>query len=121
MLVETDDLIVSEFAYGPGERGAKPHVHHLHGDGFLVAEGEFAFRFRDGSHALAAGTLVLIPPNAVHGFDNDSTERARCFNFHMPSSGFGDYLRGRNPDFDQHDPPEVDSVAASVVVARLSQ
>ena len=24
----------------------------------------------------------------------------------MPASGFGDYLRGRNPDFDQHDPPE---------------
>ena len=24
----------------------------------------------------------------------------------MPSFGFADYMRGRNPDFDQFDPPE---------------
>ena len=105
LLVDADELTISEFAYGPGERGAKPHVHHHHADAFLVMEGEFTFHLQEGSRALPAGTLIVFPPDVVHGFDNDSDGPARCFNFHLPSSGFGDYLRGRNPDFDQHDPP----------------
>jgi quercetin dioxygenase-like cupin family protein len=117
VLVDAEELIVSEFAYGPGERGAKPHVHHRHSDAFLVVEGEFTFHLRDGSRALPAGTLFFIPPDVVHGFDNDSGASARCFNFHMPSSGFGDYLRGRNPDFDQFDPPEDGGVDPSSALA----
>ncbi len=121
VLVDADELIVSEFAYGPGERGAEPHVHLHHADGFLVVEGEFTFHLRDGSQALPAGTLVLFPPGVVHGFDNDSAESARCFNFHLPASGFGDYLRGKNPSFDQYDPPEDGGVdPASIVAVRLS-
>ena len=122
VLVETDDLTISEFRYGAGERGAQLHVHHEHADGFLVLEGEFTFHFRDGSRVLSAGTLLVIPPGVVHGFDNDSTAAARCFNFHMPSFGFADYMRGRNPDFDQVDPPEDGGVdPAAVVVARLAK
>jgi uncharacterized cupin superfamily protein len=120
VLLDADDLIVSEFAYGPGERGAAPHVHHDHGDAFLVVEGEFTFAMRDGPVAVPAGTMVLMPPDAVHGFDNSSGAPARCFNFHMPASGFGNYLRGRNPGFDQHDPPTSDADTPPVVVARLS-
>jgi quercetin dioxygenase-like cupin family protein len=122
LLVDADELTVTEFAYGPGERGAEPHVHRHHADGFLVVEGEFTFTFRDGPLAISEGTLVLFPPGVVHGFDNDSTAAARCFNFHMPSSGFAEYLRGRNPDFDQLDPPEDGGVdPAAVVAVRLSQ
>jgi len=121
LLVDADELVVSEFFYGPGERGAKPHIHRHHADGFFVVEGEFTFAFRDGSLFGPAGTLVLFPPGVVHGFDNDSTSDARCFNLHMPSSGFADYLRGRNPDFDQHDPPaDGGADPASVVAVRLS-
>ena len=122
VLLDAEELIISEFAYGPGERGAEPHVHHAHADGFLVVEGEFAFHDRDGTLPAPAGTLVLFPPDVVHGFDNDSESHARCFNLHMPSSGFGDYLRGRNPGFDQHDPPEGSGVdPATIVAVRLSQ
>src|SRR5262249_51624776 len=113
------ELIVSEFEYGPGERGAEAHVHHSHTDGFLVVGGEFAFALRDGPQALAAGTLLVLPPDVVHGVDNDSGSTARCFNIHAPASGFGDYLRGRNPDFDQHDPP-ADGDSGSPLVVRLS-
>lgn len=121
VLVETDELTISEFDYGPGEQGAKPHVHRLHADGFLVIEGEFAFHFRDGSRALGEGTLLAIPPGVVHGFDNDSDAHARCFNFHMPSLGFADYMRGHNPDFDQHDPPEDGGLdPASAITVRLA-
>lgn len=121
ILIDGDELIVSEFAYGPGERGAERHVHREHADGFLVVEGEIAFHHRDGTLAAPAGTLFVFPPNAVHGFDNASGAPMRCFNLHMPASGFGDYLRGRNPGFDQHDPPADGGVAPSEIVAvRLS-
>jgi quercetin dioxygenase-like cupin family protein len=120
LLIDADELTVSEFFYGPGERGAKPHIHHHHADGFLVVEGEFTFTFRDGSFAIPAGTFLVIPPGVVHGFDNDGTANARCFNLHAPSMGFGDYLRGQNPDFDQHDPPEDGGAdPASVITVRL--
>jgi quercetin dioxygenase-like cupin family protein len=121
VLVETAELTISEFDYGAGERGAQPHVHREHADAFLVLEGEFTFHLRDSSRALPAGTLVVFPPGVVHGFDNDSSAHARCFNFHMPSFGFADYMRGRNPGFDQFDPPADGGVdPAAVVVAKLS-
>jgi quercetin dioxygenase-like cupin family protein len=120
VLVEDEELTISEFDYGPGERGAPRHVHREHADAFLVLEGEFTFHLRDGSRALPAGTLVVFPPGVVHGFDNDSDGHTRAFNFHMPSFGFADYMRGRNPDFDQYDPPEDGGLDPSLVVtARL--
>ena len=75
--------------YGAGERGAEPHVHREHADGFLVVDGEFTFHFRDGSHALPAGTLLFLPPNVVHGFDNDSrrTRAASTSMCRRPASG----------------------------------
>jgi mannose-6-phosphate isomerase-like protein (cupin superfamily) len=117
LLVDADELTVTEFSYGPGERGAKLHVHRDHADGFLVVEGEFAFHNREGTLAASAGTLVLFPPHVVHGFDSGSDATSRCFNFHMPASGFADYLRGQNPDFDQHDPPADGGVDPAAIVA----
>ena len=119
VLVETDEIIISEFHYGAGERGAEPHVHHEHADGFLVVDGEFTFHLRDGSRALPAGTLLYLPPDVIHGFDNASSAEARAFNFHAPMSGFGEYLRGRNPDFDQFDPPEDGAEPRSAIAVRL--
>ncbi len=121
LLLDTDELTVTEFFYGPGERGATPHVHHHHADGFLVLEGELTIPFRNGPLRASAGTLVVIPPEVVHSFDNDGEENALFYNFHMPASGFGDFLRGRNPDFDQHEPPaDGGAEPASVVAVRLS-
>ena len=121
ILVDADELIVSEFAYAAGQRGASPHVHYEHADAFIVVEGEFAFPHRDGKVDVPAETLVLLPSGVVHGFDNDSDASARCYNLHMPSSGFGDYLRGRNPAFDQHDPPADGGLDPSTIIAvRLS-
>jgi len=119
VLVETDELTISEFDYGPGERGAQRHVHREHGDAFLVMDGEFTFHFHDGSHALPGGTLLVMPPNVVHGFDNDSDASARCFNFHLPSFGFADYMRGKNTEFDQFDPPGDGTDTRPPIVTRL--
>jgi len=120
LLVDAEEVTVSEFFYGPGERGAEPHVHRHHADAFLVVDGEFTFASRDGSFTAPAGTFLLFPPGVVHGFDNDSEANARCFNLHLPASGFADYLRGRNPGFDQHDPPADGGVdPTSAVAVRL--
>jgi quercetin dioxygenase-like cupin family protein len=119
VLVEADEITISEFDYGPGERGAQQHVHREHADAFLVLDGAFTFRLRDGSHALPGGTLALFPPGVVHGFDNDASDRARTFNLHMPSLGFADYLRGRNPRFDQFDPP-ANGGGGDPILVRLS-
>jgi quercetin dioxygenase-like cupin family protein len=121
LLLDTDELTVTEFFYGPGERGAKPHVHHHHADGFLVLDGELTIAVGSGSLRAPAGTLVILPPDVVHGFDNDGTENALFYNLHMPASGFADYLRGRNPDFDQHDPPaDGGADPATAVAVKLS-
>jgi len=121
LLLDTDELTATEFFYGPGERGAAPHVHYHPADGFLVLEGELTIPLRSGPLRASAGTLVVIPPEVVHSFDNDGEESALFYNFHMPASGFGDYMRGRNPDFDQHEPPaDGGADPASVVAVRLS-
>lgn len=120
VLVESDELTISEFHYGAGERGAQPHVHREHADAFLVLEGEFTFHLREGPRALPGGTLVVFPPGVVHGFDNDGAEHARAYNLHLPSLGFADYMRGRNPGFDQFDPPDDDDTQEPIVVRLFS-
>lgn len=120
LLADTEHLTVTEFDYAPGERGASPHVHHDHSDAFLVVEGELALTFEDGTLEAPAGTFVLIPPDVVHSFDNTSEAAARFFNVHAPSCGFGEYLRGRNPGFDQHEPPPGGGLdPANVIACRL--
>jgi quercetin dioxygenase-like cupin family protein len=94
------------FRYSPGERGADPHVHREHADGFYVLEGEITVRLGPAQEAVVAtpGTLVLIPPGVVHSFDNDGPAEARFLNVHAPDGGFAHYLRTRD-GFDQFDPP----------------
>lgn len=118
LLADTEHLTLTEFDYGPGERGASPHVHHDHSDAFLVVEGELEITFEDGPLRAPAGTFVLIPPDVVHSFDSTSDAAARFFNVHAPSCGFGEYLRGRNPGFDQHEPPAGGGLDPGTVVVR---
>ncbi|HKP19163.1 MAG TPA: cupin domain-containing protein [Gaiellaceae bacterium] len=90
-----------------GERGAEPHVHLRHTDAFYVLAGELTFGIGPDLERVVApaGTLVLVPPGVVHGFDNDGPAETRFLNVHAPGGGFVDYLRGR-VDFDSYDPPE---------------
>ncbi len=115
---DTEHLTLTELSYGPGERGARPHVHHDHSDAFLVLEGEVQITFASGPFRASAGTFVLIPPDVVHSFDNTSDATARFFNVHAPACGFGDYLRGQNPGFDQDEPPPDGGVDPASVVVR---
>ena len=108
LLFSHDLLDVTWSQFGPGERGAEPHVHHKHTDSFYVLDGEVTFRIGPDLEPVAAsaGTFVAVPPDVIHGFDNDSPQRARFLNFHAPSGGFAQYIRGESPGFDSYDPPE---------------
>jgi quercetin dioxygenase-like cupin family protein len=107
ILGELEELIVSWFRYEPGEHGPDPHVNHHHNDAFYVLEGEVELSLGPELRTLTArpGTFAAAPPDVVHTFRNASDATATFLNLHVPSSGFGDHMRGRNPDFDQHDPP----------------
>jgi quercetin dioxygenase-like cupin family protein len=92
--------------YETGERGPDPHVHHRHVDAFYVVEGELRFGVGADVEPVAApaGTFVLVPPEVVHTFANESGATARWLNFHAPSTGFIAHLRGED-GFDSDDPP----------------
>jgi mannose-6-phosphate isomerase-like protein (cupin superfamily) len=121
ILLDTPELAITESVYGPGERGPDPHVHHEHIDSFIVVEGTLTFGLRDRTLEAPSGIFLSVPREVVHFFRNESDGTVRFLNIHTPSCGFGDYLRGRNPGFDQHDPPpDGGEDPASVVVVRLA-
>jgi quercetin dioxygenase-like cupin family protein len=97
VLVETDQITIPNSDYGRVRAWSARHVHREPADAFLVMDGEFTFHFHDGSHALPGGTLLVMPPNVVHGFDNDSDASARCFNFHLRRSASPTTCGGRTP------------------------
>jgi mannose-6-phosphate isomerase-like protein (cupin superfamily) len=120
LLGDTAEIGVTESVYGPGERGPAPHIHRDHADAFVVLEGALTFTLRGTTLHVPAGTLVVVPPLVVHSFGNEGEVPARFVNLHAPSCGFGEYLRGRNPGFDQHEAAlGTGGDPASVVVTRL--
>ena len=107
ILGELDELIVTWFRYEPGQKGPDAHIHEHHTDAFYVLEGELELSLGPELTTFEAGpgTFAGAPPGVVHTFRNASDATVVLLNFHVPSSGFGDHIRGRNPSFDQHDPP----------------
>jgi len=107
VLFEHELLDASYACSEAGERGASPHIHLEHVDAFYVLEGEVTFRLGPELDAVraGAGTFVMVPPQLVHGFDNDSDATARWLNFHAPSTGFLGWMRGERESFDQVPPP----------------
>src|SRR5205085_2508086 len=87
---------------------AGPHVHLEHVDAFYVVEGEVRFVVGPDLEVVraGAGTFVMVPPNVVHGFDNESDTTARWLNFHAPSTGFLAWMRGDRERFDMVPPPD---------------
>jgi quercetin dioxygenase-like cupin family protein len=119
LLGDTEEIAVTESIYGPGERGPDLHVHRDHTDAWFVLEGVLTFELRGGrSFETRAGAVVVVPPNVAHGFSNEGEVMARFVNLHAPSCGFGEYMRGRNPGFDQHEPPPDGGADPAVVVVR---
>src|SRR5215208_4336495 len=107
ILAELEQVIVTWFRYEPGEKGPDPHIHWQHTDAFYVLEGEVEFKLGPDLETSTGlpGTLAAAPPNVVHTFQNASDATAIFLNFHAPSMGFGDHIRGQSDAFDQFEPP----------------
>jgi mannose-6-phosphate isomerase-like protein (cupin superfamily) len=118
ILADRDELVLSEFRYPPGREGPERHIHRHHADGFYVLEGRLGITLEEEELVLDPGAFVLIPPDVIHTFGNPGDEPGRYLNFHAPGCGFGDYLRGRNPDFDQHHVPPGSGRPASEAIVR---
>jgi mannose-6-phosphate isomerase-like protein (cupin superfamily) len=101
ILADRDELVLTEFRYAPGQDGPRRHIHHHHADAFYVLEGDLRITLDEEDGILGPGGFVLIPPEVIHTFGNPSDHPGRYLNFHAPGCGFGDYLRGNKPDFDQ--------------------
>ena len=111
IVVAGDDLVATETRYAVGQRGPRPHVHHLHADCFYVLDGTLTLTLDDGDHALGPGTFALVPPDVVHSFSNDGPDELRFLNMHAPGMGFDRYVQSLYDEalavpFDQHPPPE---------------
>jgi mannose-6-phosphate isomerase-like protein (cupin superfamily) len=118
ILCDHDWLHVTWTRHAEGQRGAEPHIHLHHVDGFFVLAGRMALQVGPKLEqvGVTAGTLVLVPPGVVHGFDNDGPGELRFLNFHAPGCGFVQYLR-KEGEFDQQPPPaDGGRLAADVIV-----
>jgi len=90
--VETGGLCsVWEGRVEPGAAGAGPHYHRARDEFFYVLEGELVLRIGAESHAAPAGTFAFVPRETIHGFRNDSHERATILVVHHPA-GFERYF-----------------------------
>jgi quercetin dioxygenase-like cupin family protein len=102
LLADREELVLTEFRYAPNQDGPQRHIHRHHADAFYCLEGKLRITLDQEDLILGPGGFALIPPEVIHAFGNPADEPGRYLNFHGPGCGFGDYLRGDNPDFDQH-------------------
>ena len=104
------------------------HMHRGHAEAFYVFTGELELRLEDGERRVGPGAWVFVPPEVVHTIVVTGEECARLLDLHLPSSGFGDFVRGlhtaRNEEelravratFDQQPAPEHGGADPGLVV-----
>jgi len=69
--------------YHPGDTAAKHYhtdCHHL----FYILAGEGLIHVDQGSHQLSAGMVVVVGPNEVHWFENDTAQNFSFVEFWAP-------------------------------------
>ena len=95
LLADIEQIGVVEVRWEPGGGIAPPlHLHRKHAECFVVLEGELAFRLEDRELRAGTGTCVFVPPEVVHTFSVTGDSPAHFLDLHVPSCGFGDFVRG---------------------------
>jgi quercetin dioxygenase-like cupin family protein len=132
LLADLEQIAVVEFRAKPGDRTPPLHLHNRHFDCFFVLAGELTLRLEDRELKAEPGTWVLVPPEVVHTFGVTADSTAQFLNVHVPSCGFGAFVRGlrsaRNEEelravraaFDQQPAPEYGGADPGSVVIRTS-
>lgn len=124
--IARDELLLTESSYTAGERGAMPHFHREHADGFYVLDGELAFHVAGERWSLPPGAFVLAPRGLVHGFEV-GPDGGRHLNLHAPGHAFAKLTRARRDgvevdpgkDGDTFAPPADGGRPASDGIVRL--
>jgi oxalate decarboxylase/phosphoglucose isomerase-like protein (cupin superfamily) len=68
----------------PRTSGPPTHWHARHDETFYVVEGTAHFVTANGEHKAPAGTLVTVPPGAVHTFANRGDDECVLLNTFTP-------------------------------------
>jgi mannose-6-phosphate isomerase-like protein (cupin superfamily) len=112
LIAALEEITITRYRLGTGERGPDPHVHRKHTDAFYVLDGELGFVLGPDREPVrvGAGGLVAAPPNVIHTFVNDSEGEVRFLNVHTPDGGFAAYMRAsrdgdKSASFDSFAPP----------------
>ncbi len=83
-----------EFEMAAGAMGARPHTHHHLTEFFYVVDGEIELLAGDERVRASAGTLLVVPPDAVHGFANMAAAPATLLILFCPADRREDYFAG---------------------------
>jgi quercetin dioxygenase-like cupin family protein len=83
-----------EFQMEPGATGARPHIHRHLTEIFYVVDGEVQLLAGKERVAGTRGTLLLVPPNAVHGFANTASTSATLLIMFCPADTREQYFAG---------------------------
>ncbi len=83
-----------ELEMDPGAIGARPHVHRHLTEIFYVVEGEVQLLAGEERVAGTSGALLLVPPNAVHGFANTGSSPAKLLIMFCPADTRERYFAG---------------------------
>ncbi len=83
-----------EFEMEPGAIGARPHTHHHLTEIFYVVEGEVQLLAGEDRVAGTRGTLLVVPPTAVHGFANTGIAPATLLIMFCPADTREKYFAG---------------------------
>src|SRR5215469_821393 len=84
LLLSTGALAVSMACHEPGE-GPREQVHFNQDEVFFIVEGTYRLIADDQTCTAGPGTLVLIPRDVVHRFENVGTSKARMLDWSLPS------------------------------------
>src|SRR5215469_8732413 len=84
LLLSTGALAVSMACHEPGE-GPREQVHFNQDEVFFIVEGTYRLIVDDQTCTAGPGTLVLIPRDVVHRFENVGTSKARMLNWSLSS------------------------------------
>jgi mannose-6-phosphate isomerase-like protein (cupin superfamily) len=83
ILLSTGALSVSMACHKPGE-GLREQVHFNQDEVFFVIEGKYMLTADNQTRLAGPGTVVLIPRNVVHRFDNVGRTTARMLDWSLP-------------------------------------
>jgi len=84
VLLSTGARAVSMACHEPGE-GPREQIHFVQDEVFFIVEGTYRFIADGQTRTAGPGTLVLIPRDVVHRFENVGTSKARMLNWSLPS------------------------------------